>query len=300
MQKFTFFLLLLALVACSPAREIPAGAAQMVVANRPTSEPITINQNITVVMPTPVAVAAVSTETMTEEELLLALDTAMVEASAATAESATVTTAATADDTLSAEEVATIEIYVANADTLAAQAVAYLESYEAQYAEAAVAELAAISAELTAINESLTLLNETVASIDQTLTAGLELAEESIATLEAAAAQAQATATTAQANAQIRADEIRTLVDENVTGEMADQAQLYFDALDAALADGTLDETEMAALVALGEQVSAELTAQGYTTAALRIANSTQQLQQNNGQLLIDAAQNRPNRRGND
>lgn len=294
MRTFTFFLLLLTLVACHPDN---GGTVQTVVANQPKTTPITLNQTITIVMPTPIPVEPVTTDGMSEEELFVALDVALMEASAATTEMATATAATTSDGEISAEEVATIEIYVANAETLAAEAQAYLAAYEAQYAEAALAELGVISAELAAINDSLNTMNETLASIDQTLAAGLELAEASIAALEAAATQAQATAATVQANAQTRAAEIRTVVDENVTGELAEQAQVYLDSLESALADGTLDETEMAALVALGEQVSAELSAQGNTSAALHIDNVVQQLEQNDGQAILDAVENRPNRR---
>ena len=297
-------LILLALSACSPNNsrpDRPEGALQTVVASRPPAasnepQPIVIDQNISITVTDGEPAVVEVSEGTTEEALYVALSTSVDEANQATEAYATATTEALEDGEVSAEEVATIEIYVAEAEQAAAQAAVYLESYEAVYADAALAELDQISAELSAINASLTTMNTTLESIDDSLATGVALAEESLAQLEAAAAQAEATAASVQQGVADRADEIQALVDANLAGEYADQAQEYLDSVQAAAADGTFDEGEIETLVTAGEQASQQLSEQGYAEAAAAVDNAVGQLEENGGATLIETIQNRPNR----
>ncbi|MFQ5612653.1 MAG: hypothetical protein ACE5H9_11030 [Anaerolineae bacterium] len=246
--------------------------------------PVVISQTITVVEPTPAATTAPETSdeyvTMTEEELVAAIDQAVAEAVAATEESTTATADATADATLTEEEVQTVEVYVSGAEEAVAAAEELIMLYYDLYGEQAAETLATveeISDSLEEIAAYTAAMAASLEEIDNTLAAGLELAEETIAELEAAAQAAGSQAEQVQQQVQTWMVDYPAQVEERVASALTTQpnqvatdpqgavqsAFEFVSAGQAALGDGRVSAEELATLAQLGANASASLNAQG-------------------------------------
>jgi len=95
-------------------------------------------------MPTPTIPASVST--MSEEELAVLIDQAVVEAASTTQQCSAAATQAAADDTLTQEEVDSVQAYVVDAEQAIAYAEALIAAYYGTYGELAAETLTLLQA----------------------------------------------------------------------------------------------------------------------------------------------------------
>lgn len=244
--------------------------------------PVVINQTInltqtTTVNPTPAATQDYTT--LSEEELVALIEQSVTEAVAATNQYSTETATATADDTVTSEEVQTVEVYVNGAEEAINAAEEAMAAYYQLYYDLAVqtqAEVAALNQTLQELSGSVDEMNETLGEINQTLNEGIALAEETITSLEQTAqaasaqvAQLQQQAQTWQANYQAQVEARVSAALNTQPTQRADNPQAalqdtfaFLQSGQQALADQRLTPDELTALAQLGANAKAGLAAQ--------------------------------------
>ncbi|HEX9926096.1 MAG TPA: hypothetical protein VGD99_25800 [Anaerolineae bacterium] len=265
------------------------GAAQAAVLADGASEtasatPVVISQTIAITTVQTTTVDTTATETqdytaLSEEELVALIEQTVAQAAAATTQSSTVTSEATADDTVTPEEAQTVEVYVNTAEASVDAATAALDAYYELYYALAVetqAEIEELNQSLAAISESVDDMSESLAEIDETLSAGLVLAEDTITNLEETAQaagdqanQLQQQAQTWQADYQAQVEtRVRSALDTLPT-QLVDSPQAalqdtfaFLQSGQQALADRQLTPNEVATVAQLGANASAGLAAQ--------------------------------------
>jgi hypothetical protein len=223
--------------------------------------------------PTATPIPSVDAYSLSEEELAALIDTAVSEAVTASEVASDSTTEATADGTVSTEEVETVTVYVDGVEQAIAYAEELIAAYEdlyGAYAEEALDLLAEVEQDLETIAQSSA---EIAAIVEQ----GSEAASAAAAQLNAAAEQAQTKAAEAQAKvasltqkvqAQIQAREQMTLqtMPTEIAANLADairQLYAYFDGVEAAFRDRKIDPAELQNLAQLGANASASLKQHG-------------------------------------
>jgi hypothetical protein len=156
---------------------------------------------------------------MTEEELAALIDQAVAEATAASQQYSTATMEATADDTVTQEEVVYVYEYYAYADEAIAYAEELIEAYYYYYGDLAaetITILYEVEEDLEALAASAAAIDATLQEVNTALELGLAVAEETINLLETAAQATQVNAAEAQA-------QIEGMV-ENLHAEIGDRA----------------------------------------------------------------------------
>lgn len=240
--------------------------------------------------------------TMTEADLAILVDQAVTAAATAAEQSAQAATSATADETLTQDEVQTIEIYLAGAD----EALAYVDELVSVYtdlygdlATEAVADLQAIEATLNGIEENTQALTEAVEAVSDSLDQGVELAEETINQIQTAAQAAGDQAAEAQAQAQTWLADYQANVDNRIATAVAipatqpasdpktavKEALAFLTAGQMALADGRISTAELTEIAQQGANASVGLEASGLPPLqdlATRIEGITTQLARGN------------------
>jgi hypothetical protein len=213
---------------------------------------------------------------MSEEELAALIDQAVTEAILATEQYSTATTDATADSTVTPEEVQTIEVYVAGAEEAIALAEELIYIYYDLYGAMATETVAAIeeiNQSLQYIAEYAVVMTATLEEMNSTLEQGLELAEETITQLETVAETAAENLGSIEEQVQtwaaIREAQIDSLPLDVQPNQIATDpqgaVQSAFDFIGAghqALADGAISPEELSTLAQLGANASASLNAQ--------------------------------------
>ena len=131
---------------------------------------------------------------MTEEELAALIDQAVAEATAASQQYSTATMEATADDTVTQEEVVYVYEYYAYADEAIAYAEELIEAYYYYYGDLAtetIEILYQVEEDLETLAANTAAINATLQEVNTVLEQGLVVAEETINLLETAAQAAQ-------------------------------------------------------------------------------------------------------------
>ena len=218
--------------------------------------------------------------TMSEEELAALIDQAVADASTSTQECSTAATQATADDTVTQDEVQTVEVYLANADEAIAYAEEAVNAYYDLYGELATESLStlqAIEQDLVVMSDNTAAINDSLQEINTTLESGLTLAEDTINQLESAAQAAQASAQQAQQQAQSWVTNHQSEIENRVTQALsvkpdnipADaQAALasafnYVDTIQGALGDNKITKSELMNIAQLGANTAAGFQTRG-------------------------------------
>jgi len=229
-----------------------------------------------VVTPTP----SVEYVTMTEEELAALIDQAVAEAIEASEQSATQTTTATADDTLTQEELDELAYYYALTEEAIAYADELIYAYYGIYGELAMETielLEAIEEDLSALASEAVAMNAMLLEAANTLEQGLELTEGTIAQIESTAEIITGKATEVQTrnqewveNLQVemekRAEMALAVKPDNVATDRKGAILSAFgfaDLVSQSLADHKLSFSELSKIAQLGANASASLSAFG-------------------------------------
>lgn len=217
--------------------------------------------------------------TLSEEELVALINQTATAAAEAATQYATAATAATADDTVTAEEVQTIEVYVTGAEEAISATEELIAAYYNLYGDLAAETLAAveeINNSLVVIAENTEVMSQSLEEINSSLEQGIALAEETIAQVEAAAQTAGAQSEQIQQQTQSLVELSQGQIEERVNEVLATQpsqiegdpqaaiqsALEFMNAGQQATADGTISPAELANLAQLGANASASLNAQ--------------------------------------
>lgn len=284
-MAFLIVLLIAALTACrsapTPDTQATVNAAVAATSTTQASMQATIDAAVkATAAAAPTATPSVVYVTMSEEELAALIDQAVAEAITSTQQCSTATTAATADGTVTQQEVDAIEVYLTDAEQAIAYADELLNAYYGLYGELATETLAllqAIEQDLALLNESLAAINATLQDISALLEQGVALTEQTLAQLNAAAQKASANAAAAQAKAQTWLGTVQTELDKRAANALAVQpgqiaanrqaallaAFEYVDAVRQALTDNKISPAELAQIAQLGANAAAGLQAQG-------------------------------------
>jgi len=215
-----------------------------------------------------------------EEEMAASIDQAIADAADAADGCAGTAAEATADESLTPEEVEAVQMAVVEAEEAIAAAEALIDAYYGLYGELAVETitlLQAVEEDLALMAESVAALNDTLQDIDATLDQGLTLAQETIDQLEATAEAARARGDEARGAAQDWLQTVQMQREERVARALAIQptevaanrrealagAFEYVDAVRAAATDNAVSRDELAHIAQLGANASAGLAAQG-------------------------------------
>lgn len=244
-------------------------------------------------VPPPVIITPVPAEqylTMTEEELATLVNQAVTTAALAAEQSAQAATSATADETLTPEEVQSIEVSL----TGTGEALAYADELVSVYTDLyddltteAVTELQAIEETLNGIEENTQALTEAVEAVSDSLDQGVELAEETLNQIEDTAQAASAQAAEVQAQAQTWLADYQAALNSRIATAVAmpatqtvsdpktaiEEALAFFTAGQTALADGRISTAELTEIAQQGANASAGLNASGLPAARPGCAN---------------------------
>jgi hypothetical protein len=232
-----------------------------------------VQATVAALPPTATPVPPVDATTLSEEELAALIDAAVDEAVAASDDYAAATTQATADGSVSNEEVEAVEVYLYGVEQAVAYADELIGIYSELYAETAeeaVALLVEMEQDLEAIIASTA---QTAAILEQ----GAEAASAAVEQLNAAAQQAATTAMemqqqreqwmgTVQAQIEDRAAWAQEFLANDVATDRVGATRQVYDYLDAvrgALQDGQVTQLELGQIAQLGANASAAAEAHG-------------------------------------
>ncbi|MBN2391464.1 MAG: hypothetical protein JXR84_12120 [Anaerolineae bacterium] len=249
-------------------------------ANMQSAIDAAVNATLTAVAAQATPTPQVETVTLTEEELAAMIDTAVAEAATATTASASASEQATADGTVTQEEVITVQVEVVGAEEAIAYAEELLTLYGDMYGELATETLVvlqAIEADLAAMAHSTAEVAAALEEIATALEQGVALAEETITQLETAAQAAAAKAAQIQAQNQVwytalaaeletRATKFLGIAPDAVAPDRLGAIQdafYYLDTVREALDDSKLSAAELSDIAQLGANAAAGLQAQG-------------------------------------
>jgi Tfp pilus assembly protein PilP/exonuclease VII small subunit len=223
--------------------------------------------------PTPTSAPAVESYTLTEEELAGLIDQAVEEALAAGEQATAATAQATLDDVVTVDEVYAIASAVYEAEALVAYAQELMDDYYGlygEYASAAVDTLVAIEEDLAGMETGL----EQMASI---LEQGAEAASQAIQQLDEATAALAIALSEAQTNAQGWVDKVQAALQvrehstasaspTEIAGDLdgaVQQVYAYLDAVQQALDDNKIGQSELTQIAQLAANAQASLERQG-------------------------------------
>lgn len=218
--------------------------------------------------------------TLSEEELAALIDQAVADALLASEDCATTTSAATADGTVTQDEVVVVEVQLVGVEEALAYADELIYAYYGLYGDMASETLyllQAIEADLAVIAESSVQMAAALVEISSSLEQGVALATETLAQLEQAAQSVMAKATDVQAQSQAWQAALQSDLEARVAAVLAvppsvvaanriEAIQGSFDYLDTvrtALLDNKLSSDELAEIAQLGANAAAGLAAQG-------------------------------------
>jgi hypothetical protein len=244
-----------------------------------------VAKTVTAIPPRPTP-TIMNVSTVSEEEISALVEKEVDEAMQASIACASTTSAATSDDTVTAEELAEIEAAINATNTAIQEAYDMADQYMALYSEVSqemVTALQQMETELAALSQSTAEIAGTLDEINSALQQGLALAETTITELEDQAAQMN-----------MKAEEIITKIGDwkmKVSQGMEDRAiqlagmqpdqvatdrqgtvnQLteYISQLKASVADGKLSSAELLDIGKTGANLSASLKQFGETGTAL-------------------------------
>ena len=261
-----------AVAAATPIPTSPAGAA-------PTTQPAEAAPTTQPAEAAPTAQPAepVPTDeyvTMTEEELAALIDQAVAEAMAASQEYATATMDATADDTVTQEEVTYVYNYYSSADAAIAYAEELLNAYYYYYGDLATETMAVlyeVEQDLGALAANTAALNNSLQEINATLEQGLAVAEETINQIETAAQTVQTNVAETQAQIEGMVENLHTEIENraasvlstrptNIPTDLPSTIQAgfqYVDAVRGGLSDDKITRDELNKIAEMGANASA-------------------------------------------
>lgn len=230
--------------------------------------------------PTPTAGQPVEYVEMSEEELEALINQAVNEAVAASTTASEATVQASADSTITQEEIDSLESLVASAEQALFYANELIEAYDALYAALAVDSVQALvelEQELAAVTESLTALTQALTEVEAALTQGQAIAQATLDQLTAAAQQVsdlqqiagplQQWLNQAQRDRENRVNQILAIqpdagAPQDLLGTLS-AAFSFVDEIRNALGDNQLSRDELNRIAQLGANASAGLKAHG-------------------------------------
>ncbi|NOY98771.1 MAG: hypothetical protein GXP40_06155 [Chloroflexi bacterium] len=232
-----------------------------------------VQATITALPPTPTPGPTVEYYSLSEEELAALIDESVDEALTASEQASTATTQATADGTVTYDEVyaATAYAYDAEAAIYYAEELmeAYFELYGA-YADEAIAVLTATEQDLNSIATSLEAMVVILEQGAEVASAALEqlnaAAEELAPVIEQAQTNAQDWMDEVHASMQAREEKMLSLAPTEVASDRAGAIQQMYDYLDtvkAALGDRQITPDELNRIAQLGANAQASIRAGG-------------------------------------
>ncbi|MCI0521887.1 MAG: hypothetical protein L0Z70_16705, partial [Chloroflexi bacterium] len=230
--------------------------------------------------PTPTAGPTVEYVEMTEEELEALINQAVNEAVAESTAAGAAATQASADNTVTQEEVDTVEVVVTGAEEAIAYANELVEAYYALYGELAVESvqtLLEIEQELEAMAESMAVVAQALVEIETALAQGQAVAQAAIDQLTNAAQQVnnlhqavnklQEWLNKTPRDRDNRANQTLAIgPDANAPTDLRSTLAAAFgfvDEIRAALGDNKLSRDELNRIAQLGANASAGLNAHG-------------------------------------
>lgn len=236
--------------------------------------------------------------TKSEEELAAAIDTAVDDATTTTQESSTTAAEATADGTLTQEEVEAINLCLAEAEEAILFAEELIWLYYDLYGELAnetLLLLEAIDQDLAALAVEVTALANALEAVDAALQQGLTLAGETIDQIEAAAESVGINAVAAQEQARGLIESVQAEIEDRAVNALAVQPNLvpgtrqeaiqsavgYVATVRQALTDERITAEELADIAQIGANAAAGLSTQGgdrFQSLSVSIDSITAQL----------------------
>jgi hypothetical protein len=230
--------------------------------------------------PTPTPGPTVETINMTEEELAALIDQSVQAAVAATQETSSAATQATADNTVSSDELEALYNYYYLADEAVALADEYIGAYYDMYADLAYETmdlLVALEDDLSSTAQSLDEINSSLVAISDSLAQGVELAQTTIDQLNSAAQNATTHLQEAQTQSQDWVSNLQQERDNLVQNVLAVQpdnvppdklgalqsAFSYVDFVQGAFGDNKITRDELNSIAQLGANAAAGLNANG-------------------------------------
>ncbi len=233
-----------------------------------------------VVTATPIPVTEDTVATMTEDELAALIDEAVAEAYASSEAYSEAANTATADGTVTQEEVQAAEIYYADAEEAIAYADELLQVYYELYGDLAyevIDELEQIDEDLQALTEAVLLLNDTMMEIATLIEDGMTITAEDIDDLIATAQLINEYADSYQVNYDAWHTAYQMAQDERINAMMTvppteitsdpvaalQQVVQFSQTGQTAIADYHLTADELSTLAQLGANATASLNATG-------------------------------------
>ncbi len=218
--------------------------------------------------------------TMTEDELAALIDEAVAEAYASSATYSDAATEATADNTVTQEEIQMADAYYADTEAAIAYAEELMQLYDDMYGELtyeAIDELNQMESDMEALTESVLMLNDTMTEIADLMAQGLAMTEDVLTQLDSATqliSENVATAQTAseawhtayQSAQTARIESVNAIQPTNITADPAAalQSVASFAQLgQAAMADYKITPEELTTLAQQGANAAASLNATG-------------------------------------
>jgi hypothetical protein len=214
---------------------------------------------------------------MTEEELAALIDQAVAEATAASQQYSTATMEATADDTITQEEVVYVYEYYAYADEAIAYAEELIEAYYYYYGDLAtetIAILYEIEEDLEALAASTAAIDATLQEVNTALEQGLTVSPETIVQLATAAQTALENAVEAQAQIEGMGEKLYTEIEDRAAIALATQPTniptdlptsilegfQYLDTVRGGMDDNKITRDELTKIAELGANAAAGFT----------------------------------------
>jgi hypothetical protein len=214
---------------------------------------------------------------MTEEELAALIDQAVAEATAASQQYSTATMEATADDTVTQEEVVYVYEYYAYADEAIAYAEELIDAYYYYYGDLAtetIEILYQVEEDLAALAASTAAIDATLQEVNTALEQGLAVAEETIVQLETVAQAAQVNAAEAQAQIEGMVENLHAEIEDRAAIALATQPThiptdlptsilegfQYLDTVRGGMDDNKITRDELTKIAELGANAAAGFT----------------------------------------
>jgi DNA repair exonuclease SbcCD ATPase subunit len=244
-----------------------------------------VAKTVTAIPPKPTP-TLMNISNVTEEEVSAMVEKEVDEAMQASAACAQTTTTATADDSLTAEELNEIEAAIYASEVAIDEANALAEQYLALYSDVSeemVAVLQQMESELASVSQSTAEISATLDEINTTLQQGLTLAEDTINQLETQAAEIQSQAAEVKTKVDEwknkvpqeldnRANQIVAIQPDQIATDRqgtVNQLSQYIGQLKTSVADGKISSAELLSIGKSGANTSASLKQFGDAGSAL-------------------------------
>ncbi len=244
-----------------------------------------VAKTVTAIPPQPTP-TLINVATVTEEQVAAMVEQEVEEAMQASTECAQTTTTATADDSLTTEELAEIEAAIYASEAAIEEATELADQYLALYSDVSqemVAVLQQLESELSTMSQSTAEIAATLDEINATLQQGLTLAEDTINQLEAQATEIQSQVADVKTKAdewkdkvpqelENRANQIAAFEPDQIASDRQgtiNQLSQYLGELKTSISDGKISSSELLTIGKSGANVSASLKQFGETGSAL-------------------------------